>query len=149
MNPALLAVEGRSWARAAQRRIEAAQIPIGSPIEEPDRLTDLGQGIEALDRALRYSNRILDSVSGTSLPAGPDWPRVSKFARRGRDALAHGDERLIAPGFGYSLRLDGGVVRQFGKARGEKKWSTDEIPIAELAKATDVLITWLDREASI
>jgi hypothetical protein len=98
MNPAALAVEGRSWARAARRRIEAAQVPFKSPIEEPDRLTDLGQAIEAIDRALRYANRIADSVSGTSVPAGPDWPRIKKVARRGRDALAHGDEEAHRSG---------------------------------------------------
>lgn len=145
----VIAVEGWAWSRAAQRRLVSARVPIHSPLEEPDRLTDLGQGIEALDRALRYASRIIEAVSGTSLPPGPDWPRISKFARRGRDAVAHGDERLAAPGFGYSLCLDGDVVRQFGKAKRERKWRTDEISIMELAAATDALAAWFDRESSI
>jgi hypothetical protein len=149
MNVAVLAVEGWAWARAARRRFEAAKLPFSDPLEEPDRLTDLGQGIEALDRALRYAEQITDAVSGTSLPAGTDWPRARTFARRGRDALAHGDERLTAPGLGYHLRLDRGIVRQFGKAKRERKWRTDEIPITDLVDATDVLIDWFDREASI
>jgi hypothetical protein len=145
----VMAVEGWAWASAAQRRLLSARLPYESPLEEPVRLTDLGQGIEALDRALRYANWITKAVSGTSLPPGPDWPRISKFARRGRDALAHGDERLADPGLGYSVRLRGDIVRQHGKARREKTWQTDEISVLELTEATAALIAWFDREASI
>jgi hypothetical protein len=149
VNPAVLATEGSAWARAARRRIEAAQAPFKSPLEEPDRLTDLGQGIEALDRALRYAKRVTDAVAGTSLPAGIDWPRITRFARRGRDALAHGDDRFTAPGFGYSIRLSGGIIRQFGKAKRERLWRTDELPIADLMAAVDALVDWLDKESSL
>ncbi len=144
-----MAVEGWAWARAGQRRLASARVPFVDPLEEPERLTDLAQGIEAFDRALRYAKWITEAVSGTSLPPGTDWPRITKFARRGRDAVAHGDERLSAPGFGYSLRLDGDIVRQHGKASRERKWRTDEIPITELAAAADALVAWFDRESSI
>jgi hypothetical protein len=145
----LMAVEGWAWASAAKRRLVSARVPFDNPLEEPARLTDLGQGIEALDRALRYAKWITRAVTGTSLPPGSDWLRITKFARRGRDALAHGDERLSAPGFGYSLRLDGEIVRQHGKANREKTWRTDEISATELGDATDALIAWFDRESSI
>jgi len=112
-------------------------------------LADLGQGIEALDRSLRYAKRVTDTISGTSLPTGIDWPQITKFARRGRDALAHGDERISDPGFGFSLRLSGGMVRQFGKTKRERKWRTDEIPVGELIDAIDALVDWLDKEASL
>ena len=149
MNPAVLATEGLAWARAAQRRVEAAQMPVSSVPEEPNRITELGQGIEALDRALRYARRVTDAVSGASLPSGIDWERIAKFARRGRDALAHGDERLTAPGLGYSLRMSDGIVRQFGKARTERKWRTDELPMADLVAAIQALVDWLDKESSM
>jgi hypothetical protein len=146
---AVMAVEGWAWASAARRRLLSARVPFDRPLEEPARLTDLGQGIEALDRALRYANWITNTVSGTSLPPGPDWTRISKFARRGRDALAHGDERLSDPGFGYALRIDGDIARQHGKSKREKTWRTDEISVIELAEAIDALISWFDRESSI
>lgn len=107
------------------------------------------QGIEALDRALRYARRVTNAVSGASLPSGIDWERIAKFARRGRDALAHGDERLTAPGLGYSLRMSDGIVRQFGKARTERKWRTDELPMADLVAAIQALVDWLDKESSM
>jgi len=118
-------------------------------VGEADCLADLGQGIDALDRALRYADHVLKTVTGTALPAGVDWSRLRKFARRGRNALAHGDERLASPGFGYSLRITGGVIQQHGKAKFEKQWRADVIELTELSAGIDALVAWLEREASI
>src|SRR5262245_44637823 len=101
MNPAIYATEGWIWARAARRRFDEALAPAKDVFEETDRTADLGQCLEALDRALRHAKRVSDQVHGTALAGGIDWPHIRRFARVGRDALTHGDERLAADGFGY------------------------------------------------
>jgi hypothetical protein len=149
MHPSVMAMEGWVWARAARRRVASGSLSPQSQVAEADCLADLGQGIEAIDRAIRYADHVLKTVTGTALPGGVDWSRLRQFARRGRDALAHGDERLTSPGFGYSLRISAGVIYQHGKAKGEKQWRTDAIDLRELADSVDALVSWLEREASI
>jgi hypothetical protein len=143
------ATEGWGWAKTARRRFAEAERPAEGPIEETDRTFDLAQGIEALDRALRSARRVLDATKGTELPQGIDWKGVRAFARRSRDALAHGDERIASPGFGYLFRREGDDVVIYGKARGEKARRRDSIPMAELENAATALEEWLDRESSI
>lgn len=142
-----MATQGWAWARAARRRFDAAAVPPPMFVDSIDRNTEVGQGIEALDRAFRYADWILESVAGLSLPAGPDWSVIRRFARRGRDALAHGDERLLADP-GYSVSINRGVVRQFGKARQEREWRTEELPIADLIESVDHLSEWFIGDAS-
>lgn len=148
MNPSVLATEGWIWARAAKRRLVSARSPFADPFEEADHLADLGQGIEALDRSLRYADRVLKAVRETSLPAGIDWDGLREFSRRGRDALAHGDERLTNPGLGYSIRFRDADVEIHGKAKGDVEWQTDRIPVDDLKAGIDALEVWLDRESS-
>lgn len=149
MNPAVMATEGWIWARAAQRRFGAARSPATGTVEEADRCADLAQGLEGLDRALRYADQVLKVVSGTALPSGVEWESIRAFARRGRNAVAHGDERLAASGSGYSLVIKNDVVQLRGKARREKEWRSDQESVEELADAIDVLTAWLERESAI
>jgi hypothetical protein len=88
-------------------------------------------------------------VRGAGLPDGIDWPRLRRFARAGRDALAHGDERLAAEGFGYRFWRAGQEVKVFGRAKGSKKWQTHSVDLDDLGAAIDALAAWLDRESSI
>ncbi len=137
------------WARAARRRLDAALTPPVDMVDEADKLVDLGQAIEALDRALRHADRILGAVEGTALPAAIDWDHIRTFARRGRDALAHSDERLAEPGLGYFLRRDQTTISLFGKARGEKSHRLDQLGTKDLVEAIDELTAWFDSESSI
>jgi hypothetical protein len=145
----VFATEGWLWARAARRRFDAVNGSASTAQEIADSGADLAQGIEALDRALRFAARVLSGVPGTSLPPGIDWDAIRRFARRGRNAVAHGDERLADPGLGYSVRIESGVVIQHGKARGDDRWQTDRLPFADLAKAAKSLEDWFRREIAI
>jgi hypothetical protein len=149
VHPSVHATEGWVWARASRRRFAEASRAASGRFEETDRTADLAQGVEALDRALRSAQRVLDHVRGTELPQGVDWPAVRKFARRSREALAHGDDRLERPGFGYNFRRDGDWVVVFGRAKGEKEFREDSISFAELDRAAAELESWLDRESEI
>jgi len=79
------------------------------------------------------------------------WPRLGSnegLRARGRDALAHGDERLSSPGPGYSVSISGGGVHQFGRARRDRDWRADEVALVDLVEAVDVLADWLVGDAS-
>jgi hypothetical protein len=130
-----------------RRFIAVASTPT-SFAESFDFNADVAQGIEALDRALRCAAWVIRTVPALSLPAGPDWSSIRDFARRGRDAIAHGDERLAEPGPGYSVSVNRGIVRQFGKARRDRDWRTDEVALVELMEACDVLGDWFIGDAS-
>jgi hypothetical protein len=149
MNAAVFATEGWAWIRCARRRIDAALVPAGDPFEDMDRHTDLAQGLEALDRALRYAEHVLRTVHGTELPDGVDWPRITDFARRARDAVVHGDERIRSAGLGYHLRMLDGTIRLLGKAKHEKQFRTDLLEVADLQAAVDALTGWLDLESTV
>ena len=143
-----MATQGWVWARTAiWRFLAVASTPAGFG-ESLDQNADVAQGIEALDRALRYADWVARTVPGLDLPAGRDWTLIRDFARRGRDAIAHGDERLAAPGPGYAVSINRGIVRQFGKARRESEWRKDEIPLVELLDACASLADWLIGDAS-
>jgi hypothetical protein len=146
---AVHATEGWGWAKTARRRFAEAGLPADGPFEQADRTFDLAQGVEALDRAFRSAQRVLDGTPGTSLPDGVDWDAVRSFVRRSRDALAHGDERLAKPGYGYLFRCEADRVTICGKAKGEKSRRSDSIPLADLESAATALEAWLDRESSI
>jgi hypothetical protein len=148
MGPEVYATEGWLWIRAAKRRLEDHARPATGPIDETDRTADIGQAVEAIDRALRYGKRVTEGRRGAVLPPGVDWDRVRTFARRGRDALAHGDERLAKPGFGYLFRVEGTKVVLYGKAKWDLKARRDELDVADLRHAVDELEAWLDRESS-
>lgn len=149
MNPTTYATEGWVWARAARRRFDDAIAPAHGVFEEADRTADLGQALEALDRALRHVKRVTDQVQGTALPDGIDWAHVRHCARLGRDALTHGDERLAAEGFGFRFWREGHQVKVFGRPRGAKKWQTNSVGLSELGSAIDALVDWLDKESAM
>ncbi len=146
---AVHATEGWGWAKTARRRFAEAARPAQGPLEATDRTFDLAQGVEALDRAFRSAKRVVDATKGTELPRGSDWKAVRSFVRRSRDALAHGDERIASPGFGYLFRREGDDVVIDGKARGEKARRRNSIPMADLEKAAATLEEWLDLESTI
>ena len=134
--------------RAAKRRLEDYAKHASGPIEETDRTADLGQSIEAPDRALRYAKRVVDTRKGVQLPPGTDWKAVESFTRRGRDALAHGDEGIENPGLGYLFRVEGTGVVLYGKAKWDKKSQRDEMELADLVRAVDELMAWLERQSA-
>lgn len=128
MHPSAMAMEGWVWARAASRRVVSGSLSPQSQLAEADCLADLAQGIEAFDRAIRHADHVLNTVSGTALPGGVDWSRLRDFARRGRDALAHGDERLASPGFDYSrgsrVASSSNTAKRWAKSNGGRMSST-------------------------
>lgn len=144
-----MAAQGWILARAAGRRLTNGAAPASGLVDGLDRNADLGQGIEALDRAFRYTDLVLSHGSGLSLPTGPEWSEIRQFVRRGRDAIAHGDERLSEPGLGYYITIKDGLVTQFGKAKRERNWRTDVLPVAELIDSVEVLTNWLLFESSV
>ncbi len=148
MHPNVYAAEAHVWTRVARRRLEGAQTREDSA-DEIDKTADLAQGIEALDRAIRYMDRLRTRIDGVDYPAGVDWAKVREFARHVRDTMAHGDERLATQTFGFLFRIEGDEAVERGQGRGESRGREIRLPLATLRQAIEELDRWAAHERTI